>query len=109
MAATVVCLPVAPDGTVGEGWGRAATLALAEVVDGRIVTWRVVDVGWDQAHDEGTEGSHHARVARFIRDNGVQVVAVRHMGAPMQNMLTKLGVQVRLGVDGDARGAAAGV
>jgi predicted Fe-Mo cluster-binding NifX family protein len=107
MATNIVCIPVAPDGTVGEGWGRAPALALARVTDGRVEDWRTVDVRWDTAHDEGSEGSHHARVARFVRDNGVTVVAARHMGEPMRNMLTKLGVEVRLGVDGDARTAAA--
>ena len=106
---SVVCMPVEPDGTIADGWGRARRVALARVADGQLEEWTVVDVGWDVAHDEGSEGSHHARVARFVRDNGVTVVMARHMGAPMQTMLGKLGIDVRLGVDGDARAAAASV
>jgi predicted Fe-Mo cluster-binding NifX family protein len=82
---------------------------LADVVAGQIVDWQEIDVGWDMAHDAGTEGSHHARVATFVRDQGVQAVAAGHMGPPMQNMLSKMGVRVVLSAAGDARAAARAV
>lgn len=106
MAAWVVCIPVTADGRVGHGWGRAARVAVARVEAGAIVGWTEHDVRWDQLHDEGTEGGHHARVAGFLRDNGVQVVAAEHMGPPMVRMLDAMGLRVRLGVAGDARTAA---
>jgi len=107
MSTRIVCVPVTVDGQVGHSWGKAPTVAIASVEDGTITSWRTEAVHWDVSHDEGTPGSHHARVARFIQDNNVTAVAAGHMGEPMQTMLTKLGVAVRLGVDGDARAAAA--
>jgi predicted Fe-Mo cluster-binding NifX family protein len=103
--AVVVCVPVTEDGEVDPRWGRARRVALAEVHDGRIGTWQEVEVGWDSLHDAGTEGGHHARVARFVADHGVQAVAAGHMGDPMLTMLTKLGIAVHLGAAGDARAA----
>ena len=73
--------------------------------DGHIEDWRTDAVGWDVSHDEGTSGSHHARVARYVQDNHVTTVLAFHMGEPMSNMLSKLGVRVGQGVAGDARTA----
>lgn len=105
MSSRIICLPVDPDGQLGHSWGRAHTLAVAHVTDGAITDWRTEEVRWDIAHDEGTEGSHHARVARFIRSHEITVVVADHMGAGMQNMLSKLGVSVYLGASGAARQA----
>jgi predicted Fe-Mo cluster-binding NifX family protein len=104
-----VCLPVTADGQVGPTWGRAERVALAEVVDGRILDWQEVDVGWGSLHDAGTEGSHHARVAAFIRQERVEGVAAAHMGQPMQTMLGKMGVHLMLSAAGEARAAARAV
>ncbi|WP_448630569.1 NifB/NifX family molybdenum-iron cluster-binding protein [Cellulomonas soli] len=101
----IVCIPVTDDGLVGPGWGRAARVALADVQGGEITAWDEVDVRWDLAHDEGTEGSHHARVARFVRERGVGTVVAGHMGPPMVNMLGKLKVVTVLGAQGSARDA----
>ena len=65
----------------------------------------VRNLGWDRLHDEGTEGSHHARVARVVTEHGVQAVVAAHMGDPMVRMLEKLGLAVHLGASGDARKA----
>jgi predicted Fe-Mo cluster-binding NifX family protein len=100
-----VCIPVTPDGSVGGGWGRAARVAVARVDAGRILGWTEVDVRWDVLHDEGPEGGHHARIARFLLDQGVQVVVAGHMGPPMAHMLERMGIAVHLDADGDARGA----
>lgn len=102
-----VCVVVNDSGEVGGGWGKARRVALAEVAGGAVTDWREVDVRWDEAHDEGTEGSHHARIVRFLQENGVDVVVAGHMGPPMQNTLTRLGVRLVLGASGDARAAAA--
>jgi predicted Fe-Mo cluster-binding NifX family protein len=104
MESQIACIPVTQDGQVGQGWGKAAAVAVADVQDGVIISWRTEDVGWDVLHDAG-EGNHHARVVRFVRENGVTVVVAQHMGAPMQDMLAKLGIRVELGAGGDARAA----
>jgi len=106
MAVTVVCIPVTADGRVGPSWGRAPRVAVAEVDAGAVVAWSEHDVRWDELHDDGTEGGHHARVARFLIDHGVQVVAADHVGPPMVRMLASIGLGVLLGAGGDARAAA---
>ncbi|HEY3436191.1 MAG TPA: NifB/NifX family molybdenum-iron cluster-binding protein [Actinotalea sp.] len=102
----IVCVVVNESGEVGGGWGKARRVALATVADGAVTDWREADVRWDEAHDQGPEGSHHARIVRFLRENDVEVAVAGHMGPPMQNTLTKLGLRVVLGATGDARAAA---
>jgi predicted Fe-Mo cluster-binding NifX family protein len=103
-----VCVPVAPDGSVDPRWGRAARVAVATVEGGRITAWDVHDVAWDSLHDAGTEGGHHARIARFLVDAEVRMVLAGHMGPPMQQMLSRMGIEVRLGAAGSARLVVAG-
>ena len=100
----IVCVPVSGDQVVG-GWGKAQRVAVASVDQGEIESWEEIDVRWDLSHDEGTEGSHHARIVRFLREHGVQVVVTHHMGAPMANTIDKLGIRVVRDVEGDARTA----
>ena len=102
----VICVPVTRHGQVDPRWGRAARVAVARVDAGSVSSWEEYDVGWDQLHDVGTEGGHHARVARFLRDHHVGVVVAHLMGAEMLHMLGEMGVQVQLEAAGDARGAA---
>jgi predicted Fe-Mo cluster-binding NifX family protein len=102
----VACVPVLPDGQVDPRWGRAARVAILDVLDGAVTSWQEFDVGWDELHVVGTEGGHHARVARFLREHGVQTVVVQHMGPDMLHMLDQMGLTVRLGASGDARQAA---
>lgn len=102
----VVCVALAPDGEVAQGWGRAARVAVAEVVDGGVRSWEEFDVGWDRLHDQGTEGGHHARIARFLTEHRVEQVVAGHMGPPMQQMLERMGLATKLGAVGDARRAA---
>ncbi len=99
----IVCVPVGNDGAVDPRWGRAARVALATVAKGAITDWHEVDVEWDVLHDTGGEGAHHARVARFLRGNHVEVVVAHHMGAGMSRMLDTMGVAVKLGAEGDPR------
>jgi predicted Fe-Mo cluster-binding NifX family protein len=101
----VVCVPVTGAGTIDPRWGRAARVAVAEVREGEIAAWREVEVGWDVAHDQGGEGLHHARIARFLREQGVAAVVASHMGGGMLQMLEQMGLRVTLGAEGDARAA----
>ena len=105
----MVCVPVTRDGLVDPRWGRADRVAIAEVSASGVGDWQEFDVGWGTLHDEGTEGSHHARVARFLLDHHVEAVVVDHMGDPMMRMLQQMGLEVHLGAGGDARQAAMAV
>ena len=101
-----VCVPITADGQVDTRWGRADRVAVVEVADGEIRDWQEFTVGWGTLHDQGPEGAHHARVARFLRDNGVQAIAVDHVGPGMQRMLGSMAIRVVTGLGGDARSAA---
>jgi predicted Fe-Mo cluster-binding NifX family protein len=98
----IVCVPVTPTGDIDPRWGRAARVAVVEVQDGELVRWEEFEVAWDQLHDAGTEGGHHARVARFLEDHRIGIVVAEHMGEPMVQMLDRMGMEVRLGASGDA-------
>jgi predicted Fe-Mo cluster-binding NifX family protein len=101
-----VCVPISADGQVDPRWGRADRVAVAEVADGEIHGWTEFAVGWGTLHDQGTEGAHHARVARFLLDNQIDTVAVSHLGPGMQRMLGTMAIRVVTGPGGDARSAA---
>ena len=105
----VVCVPVTVDGLLDPRWGRAERVAVATVGHNGISDWQEFDVGWGGLHDTGTEGSHHARIARFLLDHWVEAVAAHHMGAGMSHMLEKMGLTVQLGESGGAREVAARV
>ena len=101
-----VAVPLAPDGQLDPRWGRAERVAVAEVVDGSVSSWVEHEVGWGALHDEGTEGSHHARIARFLLDNEIDAVVVQHVGPGMQRMLGTMKIRVVSGLSGEARQAA---
>ncbi len=101
----IVFTTLGAGGTVGGGLGRASHVAVATVEDGQVTAWTEHEVNWDRLHDEGSEGSHHARIVRFLREHGVEVVVARGAGAGMQRTLTSMGVRPVLGVEGDARAA----
>ena len=98
-----VCIPVAADGTVDPRFGRTGRVAVATVDNNALTDWQEFDVGWDVAHDEGTEGAHHARVARFLMDHQVNVVAAQRIGDGMSRMLGTMHIRVILDCAGDAR------
>ena len=98
----IICVPVTPTGEIDPRWGRAARVAIADVKDGKVAGWEEIDVGWDVLHDAGSEGGHHARVARFLQEQHVEVIVAGHMGPPMAQMLERMGLEVRAGAVGDA-------
>lgn len=102
----IVGVTTTPDGTVGGGLGRAQTVAVAEVHDGAVLSWTPVDVGWGDLHGTGPEGTHHARIVRFVREHGIECVVTSGLGEGMRNTMGKLGVVVRTDLTGDARAAA---
>ena len=102
---TVVCIPVHADGSVDQRFGRADRVAVAAVSGGVIQRWDEHDVRWGELHDSGGEGTHHARIARFLQQQDVEAVVADHMGPPMEQMLRKMGISVRLGARGAARDA----
>jgi predicted Fe-Mo cluster-binding NifX family protein len=99
----IIAIPVDATDQVAHGWGRAPRIAVATVSGGVLAGWQVHEVGWDVAHDEGTEGSHHARVVRFLKDNAVELVVAEHMGDGMVRTLGSMKLPVVLGAAGDAR------
>lgn len=102
----IVLVNVTDDGQVGNGWGKAPRVAVADVTDGAVSTWTVHDVAWDVLHGDGCHGSHHERIETFVREQGADVVVTGHMGPPMQQRLSTLGVRLVLDATGDARAAA---
>jgi predicted Fe-Mo cluster-binding NifX family protein len=101
----VVCVPVTTEGLIDPRWGRADRVAITDATGDGITAWREYDVGWNALHDAGTEGSHHARISRFLQEHRVEAVVANHMGAPMVHMLERMRVKVWLGAIGDARDA----
>lgn len=103
----VVAMPVTADGQLGGGWGKARNVAVARVNgQGSVESFDVYTVEWDALHDEDGEGQHHARIARFLIDHGVERVATGHMGPGMVHMLGKMNISVVQNAAGDAREAA---
>ena len=101
----IVCAPVTMAGNIDPRWGRADWIAIADLVDGEIKTWQEIEVSWSRLHGEGSEGSHHARVVKFLKEHRVEVVIANHMGDGMTRMLKTMEIPVHLGAAGDARAA----
>ncbi|MFD1506758.1 hypothetical protein FE374_06965 [Georgenia yuyongxinii] len=101
----IAVVPVTAEGRTGHSWGKAPRVAVATVSDGAITDWQEHEVRWDVSHDEGTEGSHHARVARFLLDHQVGAVVVDHMGAGMVRMLASMDIRVLQATQDDAHEA----
>ncbi len=101
----IICVPITKDGMVDPRWGRADWIAVAEVIDGKIADWQEIEVSWSRLHDEGTPGSHHARVVRFLREHHVEAVVANHIGDGMVKMLDTMALPVHLDASGDARTA----
>lgn len=99
----IIAAAVDADGLIAHSWGKARTVAVAEVEDDRVRDWQEYSVGWDVSHDEGPHGAHHARVVRFLRTHRVQAVLARQVGEGMRRMLGSMDVRLIEGAAGDAR------
>ena len=99
----IIATPVTADGLVDPRWGKAHNVALAEILDGELMSWDEHEVKWDVLHDEGTEGSHHARIVKFLRENQVDAVIIRGCGESMLNTMQKMGLIIALDAEGVAQ------
>ncbi len=103
----IIALPL-NGGQVGDGWGRAHNVAIADVDSrGAILSFEEYEVSWDTWHDQAGEGQHHARIAKFLMDHHVNRVITGHMGSGMVHMLDKMQISVVQQVRGSAREMAA--
>lgn len=111
MASTlgVVAIPVGADGTIDRAWGRAERVAIVTTNAGSIREWQEHHVGWGAARQEGREGEHHARIARFLLDHRVNTILCHHMGPGMTTMVDRMDILCISGQAGSARHALAEV
>ena len=107
MVSMIIAVNIVGD-VVGTGLGRAAAIAVADVEDSQIVSWKEFDVRWDLSHDQPatSHGSHHATIVSFMREHHVEVVVTGHVGPPMAHTLDLMGIGIVTGATGDARQAA---
>jgi predicted Fe-Mo cluster-binding NifX family protein len=98
----IVATPVTPDGQSAAAWGRAHWIGVADIADGEVRGWQIHEVAWDASHDEGTHGSHHARIVRFLKEQRVEAVVVDHMGAGMVRVMESMGIPLLPATPGDA-------
>jgi len=98
----IIATPVDAAGQSAHAWGRAHWVAVAEVTD-TITSWDVHEVSWDDLHDSGTHGSHHARVVSFLKDHGIQAIVVDHVGEGMARMLDTMNIPLLPASAGDAK------
>ena len=101
----ILCVPVTSDGQVDPRWGKADRIAVADVIEGEIKAWHEFEVSWSRLHDEGTPGSHHARVVRFLKEHHIETVVANHIGDGMVRMLATMSLPTHLDAAGDARAA----
>ena len=78
---------------------------MANVDNGTLNDWNLVEVSWSRLHDEGSSARHHARVARFLLDHQVEVVVADHVGDGMVRMLDTMKIRLESGAEGEARSA----
>lgn len=99
----IIATPVTEAGLSAAAWGKAHWIGVADVEDGQVRAWQIHEVGWDVSHDEGTHGSHHARIVRFLKDQGIEAVVVDHMGDGMQRVMHTMGIPLLPASAGDAQ------
>ena len=95
--------PVDANGLSAHAWGRAHWIAVAEFSADALTGWEVYEVAWDESHDSGTHGSHHARIVRFLKDERIDAVVVDHMGEGMVRVMNTMGIPILTATPGDAR------
>ncbi|HSK32400.1 MAG TPA: NifB/NifX family molybdenum-iron cluster-binding protein [Propionicimonas sp.] len=99
----IVATPVTESGQSAAAWGKAHWIGVAGVEDGAVTAWQVHEVAWDVSHDEGTHGSHHARIVRFLKEHGIEAVVVDHMGPGMVQVMQTMRIPVLPASPGDAQ------
>jgi len=97
-----LCAPLTDEGTINQRWCKTQRVAVADVRCGEITDWREFDVGWERLHDEGEHADHHARMADFLRDHGVNIIVVDHIGTCLRATLTRMDIAVHPGASGQA-------
>lgn len=102
----IIAIPVTPEGNVDPRWGKAHDVAIAQVEGSEIVSWTVHEVNWDELHDLGAHGTHHGRIVRFLKEQGVGTVVINHAGPPMMNTMDKMGLNIAINSQGPAKAAA---
>ncbi len=103
-----IAIPVTNEGLVDLKWGKARTVAIAEVEGEDILSWTEHEVKWDEHHDAVTEGAHHAAIVSFLKEQDVEAVILNRCGAPMLNTMTKMGLVIATDAEGDAKDIVAG-
>jgi len=98
-----IATPVTETGQSAAAWGKAHWIGVATVEDGAVSAWQVHEVAWDISHDEGTHGSHHARIVRFLKEQDIAAVVVDHMGPGMVQVMQTMRIPVLPASPGDAR------
>ncbi|HML50919.1 MAG TPA: NifB/NifX family molybdenum-iron cluster-binding protein [Propionicimonas sp.] len=99
----IVMIPVTEDGQSDSRFGRAHSVAVAQVDGDQITDWQVHEVEWDVKHDQVGHGSHHATVMRFFKEHGVEAVVVGDMGPGMAKMITSAKMAAFTTTPGDAK------
>ena len=99
----IVATPVDAQGNSAGSWGRAHFVAVAELNDKAVADWTVHYTNWDELHDVGSHGAHHARMVKFLTENRVEAVVVSHMGEGMRRVMAKMGIPLLQATPGDAK------
>lgn len=99
----IVATPVTESGQSAAAWGKAHWIGVAGVEGGQVTSWQIHEVGWDVSHDEGTHGSHHARIVRFLKEQGIEVVVVDHMGPGMVQVMETMKIPLLQASPGEAQ------
>ena len=99
----IVATPVTATGQSAPAWGKAHWIGVASLVNGAVTTWQVHEVAWDVSHDEGTHGSHHARIVRFLKEHAIEAVVVDHMGPGMVQVMETMRIPLLPASPGDAQ------
>ena len=77
------------------GVGRAPKVAIIRAKDGKAEKIAEIEVRWGESHETEQEGLHHATIAKFIKEHGVNEIIAGGAGPDMQRMLERLGVKVK--------------
>ncbi|MGV8848822.1 MAG: NifB/NifX family molybdenum-iron cluster-binding protein [Propionibacteriaceae bacterium] len=98
-----IATPVDTAGHSAPAWGRAHWVAVADIADAAIAGWQVYEVSWDDLHDAGTHGSHHARIVTFLKEQQIEAIVVDHVGEGMQRLLATMSIPMLQATPGDAK------